>query len=41
MRLEAFDALCASLPGATMVVQWGESHVHKVGGKVFAMAADA
>ncbi len=34
---EAFDAYCASLPGTTMVIQWGGAHVWKVGGKVFAI----
>ncbi len=37
MKLEAFDAFCAELPGTSFVVQWGESHVHKVGGKLFAL----
>jgi predicted DNA-binding protein (MmcQ/YjbR family) len=35
--LAAFDAFCQGLPGASFVVQWGESHVHKVGGKLFAI----
>jgi predicted DNA-binding protein (MmcQ/YjbR family) len=35
--LAAFDAFCRGLPGANFVVQWGESHVHKVGGKLFAI----
>ena len=38
MDLEAFDALCRSLPAATYVNQWGGSHVYKVGGKIFAIA---
>jgi predicted DNA-binding protein (MmcQ/YjbR family) len=33
----AFNALCASLPATTHVVQWGGSDVWKVGGKVFAI----
>ena len=33
-----FDKLCKSLTGTRMVIQWGESHVHKVGGKLFALA---
>ena len=37
MKLAAFDAFCAKLPGTSFVVQWGESHVHKVGGKLFAL----
>jgi predicted DNA-binding protein (MmcQ/YjbR family) len=40
MRLEAFDVLCAALPGATLSIQWGERHVYKVGGKVFAMGGE-
>jgi predicted DNA-binding protein (MmcQ/YjbR family) len=39
MRLDEFDLLCAALPGATLVIQWGDSHVYKVGGKVFAMGS--
>jgi predicted DNA-binding protein (MmcQ/YjbR family) len=35
--LAAFDAFCQGLPGASFVVQWGESHVHKVGGRLFAI----
>lgn len=38
MTFEAFEAFCLSLPAASMVVQWGETHVFKVGDKVFAMA---
>lgn len=38
MNLKQFDRLCKTLPGATMVIQWGDSHVHKIGGKLFAMA---
>ncbi|MEL7272318.1 MAG: MmcQ/YjbR family DNA-binding protein [Pseudomonadota bacterium] len=37
--LKAFDAHCAAYPGAEMVVQWGNAHVWKVGGKVFAIAS--
>jgi len=37
MKLADFDAFCAALPGSTRVVQWGNSHVHKVGAKVFAI----
>jgi predicted DNA-binding protein (MmcQ/YjbR family) len=36
-RLDAFDKFCAGLPGSHMVVQWGGSHVHKVGAKMFAI----
>ena len=38
MNIAKFDKLCKSLPGTTMVVQWSDSHVHKIGGKLFAMA---
>ena len=37
MRLDEFDQFCGSLPHTTFVVQWGESHVWKIGGKVFAI----
>jgi predicted DNA-binding protein (MmcQ/YjbR family) len=40
MKLAAFDAFCASLPGSGFVVQWGGAHVHKVGGKVFAIGQE-
>lgn len=33
----AFDAFCASLPATSHVVQWGNSSVWKVGGKIFAI----
>lgn len=33
-----YNAFCASLPATTHVVQWGNSDVWKVGGKVFAIA---
>lgn len=39
MTLDEYDAFCATLPAAAYVVQWGESHVWKVGGKVFAIAS--
>ena len=39
MIYEAFNAFCRSLPATTYVVQWGGSHVWKVGGKVFAIAS--
>ena len=38
MELEAIEAFCLSLPGASVVVQWGDDHVYKVGGKMFAVA---
>lgn len=37
MTYEEFNAFCGSLPAASHVVQWGGSHVWKVGGKVFAI----
>lgn len=37
MTLDEYNAFCASLPATTHVVQWGGSHVWKVGGKVFAI----
>lgn len=38
MTLDDYNDFCRSLPHATHVVQWGGSHVWKVGGKVFAIA---
>jgi predicted DNA-binding protein (MmcQ/YjbR family) len=37
MTPAAIEAHCLALPGATLVVQWGGTHVFKVGGKIFAM----
>ncbi len=37
MPYTAFNTLCASLPATTHVIQWGGSHIWKVGGKVFAI----
>lgn len=37
MNYGDFNAFCASLPATTHVVQWGNSDVWKVGGKVFAI----
>ena len=34
-----FNTFCRALPATTYVVQWGGSHVWKVGGKVFAIAS--
>ena len=34
------EAMALSLPATTKVVQWGESDVFKVGGKVFAICND-
>jgi len=38
MTRDAFNDLCAGLPRAQHVVQWGNADVWKVGGKVFAIA---
>lgn len=37
MTYEEFNTYCRSLPATTYVVQWGGSHVWKVGDKVFAI----
>lgn len=37
MNYDEFNRFCGSLPATTHCVQWGESHVWKVGGKVFAI----
>ena len=37
MNYKEFNQFCASLPATTYVVQWRNSHVWKVGGKVFAI----
>jgi predicted DNA-binding protein (MmcQ/YjbR family) len=34
---EAFDAVCAALPGTRKDIQWGDDHVWKVGEKMFAV----
>lgn len=39
MTLDDYNRFCASLPHTTHVVQWGASHVWKIGGKVFAIAS--
>jgi len=39
MTREEFDAYCASLKSVTRVVQWGDSSVWKVGGKIFAICS--
>ncbi|EFG4742201.1 MmcQ/YjbR family DNA-binding protein, partial [Escherichia coli] len=39
MTLDDYNRYCAGLPHTSHVVQWGESHVWKVGGKVFAIAS--
>ena len=37
MTYVEFNKFCRSLPATTYVIQWGGSHVWKVGGKVFAI----
>ena len=37
MTREEIEAAALALPAATKVVQWGDSDVYKVGGKVFAI----
>lgn len=37
MTYDEFNKFCRALPATTYVVQWGGSHVWKVGGKVFAI----
>jgi len=39
MTREEFDAYCASFKSVTHVVQWGNSSVWKVGGKIFAICS--
>lgn len=37
MTYEEFNTFCESLPVTTHVIQWANSHVWKVGGKIFAI----
>jgi len=37
VRARDIEKFCLSLPGATVVEQWGGCHVFKVGGKMFAI----
>lgn len=37
MTYKEYNAFCRKLPATTYVMQWGGSHVWKVGGKVFAI----
>lgn len=37
MTYEQYNAFCGSLPATSYVMQWGGSHVWKVGDKVFAI----
>ncbi len=38
MTLDEYNAFCGSLTAATYVVQWGGSHVWKIGGRIFAIS---
>ena len=37
MTYDEYNAFCGSLPATSYVMQWGGSHVWKVGGKLFAV----
>ncbi len=37
MNYDEFNQFCRALPSTTYVMQWGDSHVWKIGGKVFAI----
>lgn len=39
MNREQFDTFCASLKATENVIQWGDSSVWKVGGKIFAICS--
>ena len=39
MTYDEYNAFCHALPATTYVMQWGGSHVWKVGGKVFCIGA--
>lgn len=39
MTHDEFNDFCKALPATSYVVQWGGSHVWKVGGKVFAIGS--
>jgi predicted DNA-binding protein (MmcQ/YjbR family) len=41
MRHAEIEKFCLSLKAATLVVQWGDARVYKVGGKVFAVLSAA
>jgi predicted DNA-binding protein (MmcQ/YjbR family) len=41
MTPKAFHTAAMALPGATMTIQWGDDHVYKVGGKMFAVLGGA
>lgn len=40
MSQQAIRDHLAALPGATLSIQWGDDHVFKVGGKMFAVMRD-
>ena len=40
MNRSEVEAFAMGLPAVTKVIQWGESDVYKVGGKVFAIVID-
>lgn len=40
MNFKDYNKFCKSLPATTYVKQWGDSHVWKVGGKVFAIGSE-
>lgn len=37
MTFDEFNEFCHHLPASTYIMQWGGSHVWKIGGKVFAI----
>jgi predicted DNA-binding protein (MmcQ/YjbR family) len=37
VNLDQYNKFCEALQGVSHVVQWGDAHVWKVGGKVFAI----
>jgi predicted DNA-binding protein (MmcQ/YjbR family) len=39
MKPDELNAFCQTLPAATYVMQWGGSHVWKVGGRVFVIGS--
>lgn len=39
MRREEFDQFCATLKSTINVIQWGNSSVWKIGGKIFAICS--
>jgi predicted DNA-binding protein (MmcQ/YjbR family) len=41
MTAAELNAFCQTLPATTYVMQWGGSHVWKVGGKVFVIVSTA